>query len=80
MPALAAEARYRIEVVGLACPVCAASMERRLGSIEGVATVRTILEEGTVFVTMKDGATLDKSKLQEVITAAGFSLKTFGTL
>lgn len=80
VPGLAAESRYRIEEVGLECPVCAASMERRLGSMEGVATVQANIKEGNVFVTMKDGATLDQTKVQEVVTAAGFSMKTFGTM
>lgn len=79
LPGLAAESRYRIEVVGLQCPVCAASMERRLGSLEGVATVQANVAEGTVVVTMKDGATLDQTKVQEAVTAAGFSMKSFGT-
>lgn len=79
VPGLAAESRYRIEVIGLQCPVCAASMERRLGSMEGVATVQANVAEGTVFVTMKDGATLDQRKVQEAATAAGFSMKSFGT-
>lgn len=77
--ALAAESRYRIDVVGLECPVCAASLERRLGSIDGVATVQANIEVGAVFVTMKDGATLDPAKVHEVVTAAGFTMKTFGT-
>lgn len=80
LPGLAAESRYRIEVVGLQCPLCAASMEQRLGSMEGVATIQTNIKEGTVFVTMKDGARLDQAKVQEAVTAAGFNMKKFGTI
>lgn len=55
LPGLAAESRYRIEVVGLQCSVCAASLERQLGSIDDVATVQANIKERTVFVTVKDG-------------------------
>lgn len=72
--ALAAGPSYRIGVVGVACPVCADNLETHLRTLNGVQHVEMRLSEDVVVITMKDGATLDKSAADKVITDAGFSV------
>lgn len=54
--AWAAGPSYRIEVAGLACPFCAYGIKKKLNAIKGVERLETNIREGTVIVTMKDGA------------------------
>lgn len=68
---------YRIEVAGLACPFCAYGVEKALNKIEGVESAETNLKEGTVIVTMRDGATLDEATAKEAVESAGFTLNGF---
>lgn len=72
--ALAAGPSYRIGVTGVACPVCADNLERQLRTLNGVHHVEMRLSEDVVVITMKDGATLDQSLANKVITDAGFSV------
>lgn len=74
---LAAGPSYRIEVAGLACPFCAYGIEKKLDAIDGVERLETNIEAGTVVVTMKDGATLDKATAEEAVEDAGFTLDGF---
>lgn len=75
--AFAAGPSYRLKVDGLACPFCAYGIEKKLGALDGVEGVKTNLEEGTVTVTMKDGATLDEATAKRAVKDAGFTLKEF---
>lgn len=74
---LAAGPSYRIEVAGLACPFCAYGIEKELSAIDGVEGVETSIAEGTVTVTMKDGATLDETTARRAVKEAGFTLNRF---
>jgi len=75
--ALAAGPSYRIEVAGLACPFCAYGIEKKLNAVEGVERLETNIKEGTVIVTMKDGAALDKATAEQAVKDAGFTLNGF---
>lgn len=75
--ALATGPSYRIEVAGLACPFCAYGIEKELNAIDGVEHVETSIREGTVIVTMKDGAALDEATAKQAVTDAGFTLNGF---
>jgi mercuric ion binding protein len=74
---LAAGPSYRLEVAGLACPFCAYGIEKKLGALDGVERVETNLEDGTVVVTMKDGAVLDEATAKQAVEDAGFTLDGF---
>lgn len=74
---LAAPATYRLHVDGLACPFCAYGIEKKLNAIEGVELLETNIKEGTVIVTMKDGAALDKATAKKAVKEAGFTLNGF---
>jgi mercuric ion binding protein len=73
--ALAAGPSYRLKVDGLACPFCAYGIEKKLSAIPGVAGVHTNIKQGSVIVTMRDGATLSQAAAQQAVSAAGFTLK-----
>lgn len=68
---------YKIEVSGLACPFCAYGIEKKLDAIDGVEHLETNIQAGTVTVTMKDGATLDKAAAGKAVKDAGFTLNGF---
>lgn len=72
---LAAGPSYRIEVAGLACPFCAYGIEKKLIALDGVERVETNIKAGTVTVTMKDGARLDRATAERAVKRAGFTLK-----
>ena len=75
--ALAAPPTYRLRVDGLACPFCSYGIEKKLKAIDGVVRLETNIKEGTVIVTMKDGATLDEATAKKAVKAAGFTLNGF---
>ena len=71
------KAAYEIKADGLACPFCAYGIEKQLSAIEGVAMVETDIKFGTVTVTMKNSATLDKDAALKAVKAAGFTMRGF---
>ena len=75
--AFAAGSSYRLEVAGLACPFCAYGIEKKLGALDGVERLETNIKEGTVVVTMKDGAALDEATAKQAVKDAGFTLNGF---
>ncbi len=75
--AFAAGSSYRLKVDGLACPFCAYGIEKKLSSVPGVAGVQTNIKQGSVIVTMRDGATLSQAAAQQAVKAAGFTLNGF---
>ncbi len=75
--ALAATQSYRLKVDGLACPFCAYGIEKKLGALDGVERTETNIKDGTVIVTMKDGAVLDEATAKQAVKDAGFTLNGF---
>jgi mercuric ion binding protein len=78
--AFAAPPIYRLHVDGLACPFCAYGLEKKLGALPGVQGLETRIEDGTVIVTMTDGAMLDAASAKQAVKEAGFSLHQFEQL
>jgi len=68
---------YVLQADGLACPFCAYGIEKQLSRIEGVATVSTDIESGTVTVTMNPGVNLTEDQAKEAVDRAGFTLRGF---
>ncbi len=62
-----------IRVDGASCPFCAFGLEKRLGRIEGVASVRLEMKDGEVVVTLKKGAKVSEQKLRQAVEEAGFT-------
>lgn len=71
-PTLLAE-QIIIRVDGASCPFCAFGLEKRLGRIEGVASVRLEMKDGEVVVTLKKGAKVSEQKLRQAVEEAGFT-------
>lgn len=72
---LAAPPTYRLHVDGLSCPFCAYGIEKKLGEVDGVQSLETNIKDGTVTITMKDGAPLSEAAAKQAVKAAGFSLR-----
>ena len=80
-PAAAEEqATYTLQADGLACPFCAYGIEKQLLRIEGVESVETHVETGTVVISMEPGATLDEADAQRAVESAGFTPRSFRRL
>lgn len=72
---LAAPPTYRLYVDGLSCPFCTYGIEKKLGELDGVQSLDTNIKDGTVTVTMKDGASLSEAAAKQAVKAAGFRLR-----
>ena len=68
---------YTLQADGLACPFCAYGIEKQLGRVDGVDTVSTDIESGTVLVSMKPGANLTEEQAAEAVEKAGFTMRGF---
>ncbi|VAV99263.1 hypothetical protein MNBD_ALPHA02-1478 [hydrothermal vent metagenome] len=75
MGAFAEPLTYALKVDGLACPFCTFGIEKQLGKIDGVSKLTTDLDSGVVLMTMKDGILLDKTKAEQAVEQAGFTLR-----
>jgi mercuric ion binding protein len=62
-----------IRVDGASCPFCAFGLEKRLGQLAGVASVRLEMKDGEVFVTLKKGARVSERALRQAVEEAGFT-------
>lgn len=78
--AFAAETQYQLRVDGLACPFCTYGIEKQLSSIDGVTDIAVDIENGSVIVTMTDGAVLSEALARDKVKAAGFTLRSFSRL
>ena len=75
--AAAEHAVYALQADGLACPFCAYGIEKQLIRIEGVESVSTEIENGTVIIFMKEGQSLDEADAQRAVENAGFTMRNF---
>ena len=75
--ALADEIQYDIRVDGITCPFCVATSERALKKIEGVHTVGSDLETGTIFVCADSQVTFTDVQLKQLFLDKGFTYRSF---
>ena len=68
---------YKLYVDGLACPFCASGVEKQVGGLEDVETVKILINEGIVAVTMASGKTLDEADAKRAVSDSGFTLRKF---
>ncbi len=73
----AASTEYQLGVDGVACPFCVYGIEKQLGKLEGIERIETDIEKSLVLLIMKEGFVLDESSVNEAVTKAGFSLRSF---
>ncbi len=62
-----------VRVDGASCPFCAFGLEKRLGHLEGVASVKIEMKAGKVIVTLKQGAKVSEQALRQAVEEAGFT-------
>lgn len=67
---------YTLRVDGLACPFCAYGIEKQLGKLPGVNTLKTNIKSGTVTVKTSKGKKLTKAQMSGAVKRAGFSLRS----
>ena len=80
LSALAAPTQYQLRIDGLACPFCAYGIEKELNRTAGVAAIDIDINNGTVTVTMNEGATMTEAKADRIVKDAGFTLRAFEQL
>ncbi len=75
--ALADDVQYDIRVDGITCPFCVATSERALKKIEGVHSVGSNLETGTIFVCADSQVALSDAQLKQLFRDKGFTYRSF---
>ena len=75
--ALADDVQYDIRVDGITCPFCVATSERALKKIEGVHTVGSNLETGTIFVCADTRVSFTNAQLKQLFLEKGFTYRSF---
>lgn len=74
---VADEVQYDIRVDGITCPFCVATSERALKKIEGVQSVGSNLETGTIFVCADSQVALTDAQLKQLFRDKGFTYRSF---
>ncbi len=75
---VADEVQYDIRVDGITCPFCVATSERALKKIEGVQSVGSNLETGTIFVCADSQVALTDAQLKQLFRDKGFTYRSSG--
>ena len=63
-----------LSVEGLACPICAYGLEKRLKKIDSVDTLSIHIKDGEVRMKLKEGSSIAEEKIREAVLDAGFTL------
>jgi len=72
-PARISSEQIVVRVDGASCPFCAFGLEKRLGQLKGVASVRLEMKDGEAIVTLKKGAKISEQALRQAVEDAGFT-------
>ncbi|WP_320170358.1 heavy metal-associated domain-containing protein [Maridesulfovibrio sp.] len=60
----------KVEVKGMSCMHCVASVEKALSGLEGVTDVKVSLDDASA--TFEEAAPVDPEKVKEIINKIGF--------
>lgn len=66
--------KITLHIEGMHCSHCAASVEKALLAVEGVASVKASVDDKTAAVKPKRGTTPDISKLKAAVESAGYKV------
>lgn len=66
--------KITLHVEGMHCNHCAATVEKALLTVDGVASVKVSLDDKTATVKPKRGATPDIAKLKVAVESAGYKV------
>ncbi len=75
--AVADDVQYDIRVDGITCPFCVATSERALKKIDGVHTVGSNLDTGTIFVCADSRVAFSDAQLKQLFRDKGFTYRSF---
>lgn len=75
--ALADDVQYDIRVDGITCPFCVATSEKALKKIDGVHSVGSNLETGTIFVCADSRVEFTDAQLKQLFLDKGFTYRSF---
>lgn len=64
-----------INIGGMHCDMCVASIEKGLKELDGIISVAVSLNDSNAVVSY-DAAKVDKAKIEKAIEARGYSIKT----
>ena len=67
--------RYEVGVNGMACPFCAYGIEKKLGGLDGVASMKIRIKDAEVDVVPSPRATITPSEIELAVDKAGFALR-----
>ncbi|MBI4545630.1 MAG: heavy-metal-associated domain-containing protein [Gemmatimonadetes bacterium] len=71
----AAPSEVVLTVDGLACPLCAYGLKKKLGALDGVDEVEVALEKGHVHLNLKPGSVVTDATLRKTVKDAGFAIR-----
>lgn len=75
-PAVAQSAQYVLRIDGITCPFCVATSEKALKKLDGVNSVRSNLEEGTITLCADESkADLSDAVLAKLFRGKGFTYR-----
>lgn len=75
-PVIAGVTKVSVHVDGMACPFCAYNIEKRMKTLDGVASdakFNVSVERGVAELTWKDGVAFDPDDVRDQIRRAGFT-------
>ena len=75
--ARADDVQYDIRVDGITCPFCVATSERALKKIEGVHSVGSNLDTGTIFVCADSKVAFSDAQLKQLFLDKGFTYRSY---
>ena len=62
-----------IEIHGMTCPFCVYGLEKELGRLDGVESVRISLKSKRARIVLKNDAEISNGLIRETITRSGFT-------
>lgn len=65
----------QFEVHGMACSFCAYGLEKKVKKMDGVESIQVNVQTGIATIKMKEGQTLDREKLREVVKDSGLKME-----
>ena len=70
------QVQYDIRIDGMTCPFCVASSEKALKKIDGINTIRTNIETGTMTVCAEPSVILTDDQLEQLFLKKGFTYRS----
>jgi Cu+-exporting ATPase len=64
-----------INIGGMSCEMCVASIEKGVNELEGIVSVTVSLNDSNAVVSY-DASKVDKERIEKAIEARGYSIKT----